>query len=246
MKPFAADTVFVTDVAEELGCELVDQFLLLGAQRVYAAEREPREWTDPRINPVELDPRNADSISRASAGSSDATILVDMGSSIDWPPVGLGQGDTPAIRALFEINVFGAIQVASAFAPTLSLSGRGVIVVMQSVQAWINLSGAYAASHAARWSSFNALRLELKDANISILAAVKGLSSYDEKEDSGGTTNDPTTIAKLILTAVEDKKTEVLLDAFTRQTRRRLVEPIEVMYPELTPRSGGTVSPLDW
>lgn len=60
------------------------------------------------------------------------------------------------VERLFATNVFGALRVAKAFAPTIA---GGTLVDVHSVLSWIALGGAYSASKAAFWSLTNSLRL---------------------------------------------------------------------------------------
>ncbi|MFI6761280.1 SDR family NAD(P)-dependent oxidoreductase [Micromonospora sp. NPDC050417] len=109
----------------------------------------PREWPSDRVVAVELDVRDTGTIARATAEASDATILLHNDGMPEWPPVTLGGGDLSAVAAHLDTNVVGVIRLASAFAPVLADAPRGVILMVYSVQAWINLSGAYAVSQAA-------------------------------------------------------------------------------------------------
>jgi NAD(P)-dependent dehydrogenase (short-subunit alcohol dehydrogenase family) len=224
MSRFDSEVVFVSDASSELGECFVHRFLAEGAARVYAAGRRTREWPGDRVVAVELDLRDTDTIARASAAASDATILLNNDGLPEWPPVTVGGGDADAIAAHLDTNVVGAIRLASAFAPVLASTPRSVILMVYSVQAWINLSGAFAVSQAALWSATNALRVELAHAGVHVAGLVLGLSDVDPGLD---------TIVERALAGIAARDYEIVVDAYSEEIKTKLSAPIPSMYPEL-------------
>ncbi|MBE1490561.1 SDR family NAD(P)-dependent oxidoreductase [Plantactinospora soyae] len=224
MPGFESEVVFVTDASSDLGELFVDRFLAQGAARVYAGGRQPRDWSSDRVVAVELDVRDIDTIERARAEASDATILLNNDGLPEWPPVTVGGGDLAAVAAHLDTNVVGAIRLASAFAPVLAGSPRSVILMVYSVQAWINLSGAYAVSQAALWSATNALRVELAPAGVHVAGLVLGLCEADPGLDA---------IVDRTLAGIAARDYEITVDAYSEEIKARLSAPIPIMYPEL-------------
>jgi NAD(P)-dependent dehydrogenase (short-subunit alcohol dehydrogenase family) len=219
-----SEVVFVSDASSGLGRCLVDRFVAEGAARVYAAGRRPAARAGDRVVAVELDVRDPGSIARAGAAAPDTTILLNNDGLPEWPSVAVGGGDVAAVAAHLETNVVGAIRLASAFAPVLAGSGRGVIVMTHSVQAWINLSGAYAVSQAALWSATNALRVELAPAGVHVAGLVLGLCDAEPGLD---------TVADRAVAGIAARDYEIVVDAYGAEIRSKLSASIPAMYPEL-------------
>jgi NAD(P)-dependent dehydrogenase (short-subunit alcohol dehydrogenase family) len=224
MPRFDSEVVFVSDSSSILGAGFVDRFLAEGAARVYAGGRTAREWPSDRVVAVELDLRDTDTIARAKAAASDTTMLLNNNGLPEWPAITVGGGDSAAIAEHLETNVIGAIRLASAFAPVLAGKPRSVLLMVYSVQAWINLSGAYAVSQAALWSATNALRVELAHAGVHVAGLVLGLSDGDPGLN---------TIVDRALTGITARDYEIVVDAYSEEIKTKLSAPIPSMYPEL-------------
>ncbi|GAB3840362.1 SDR family NAD(P)-dependent oxidoreductase [Dactylosporangium cerinum] len=224
MAGFESEVVFVTDASSELGERFVEGFLAEGAARVYAGGRRPRDWSSDRVVAVDLDVRDTGTIARAIRAASDATILLNNDGLPDWPAVTVGGGDLAAVAAHLDTNVIGAIRLATAFAPVLAGSPRGVLLMVCSVQAWINLSGAYAVSQAALWSATNALRVELAPAGVHVASLVLGLCETDPGLD---------TVVGRALAGLAARDYEIIADTYGEQVKARLSAPVTAMYPEL-------------
>jgi NAD(P)-dependent dehydrogenase (short-subunit alcohol dehydrogenase family) len=175
--------------------------------------------------PIVLDAGNDASVSRLCAAAQDVTVLITTTTTPSWPPVSIGAGDTATLAEHFAVTVLGTVRVASAFAPILAARGEGVLACVESVQAWVNLTGAYAVAQSALWSAVNSLRTELRGSGVHVLAAVGGLVEADH----------PSTVvaAELIMQGIRTRKNELLIDDYTAQVRARLSGPIEGIYPEL-------------
>jgi NAD(P)-dependent dehydrogenase (short-subunit alcohol dehydrogenase family) len=221
-----SEVVFVSDASSDLGRCLVERFVAEGSARVYAAGRRALEWSSDRVVAIELDVCDAGTIARARVAASDTTILLNNAGLPEWPSVTVGGGDVAAVAAHLETNVVGAIRLASEFAPVLAGTGRGVIVMTHSVQAWINLSGAYAVSQAALWSATNALRVELAPAGVHVAGLVLGLSEAGPGLD---------TVADRAVAGIAARDYEIVVDAYGREIRSKLSASIASMYPELVP-----------
>lgn len=221
----APDVVLVTDVTGHLGRQLVAAALRSGASRIYACAPFPFTTPSRRVVPVLLDADSPESVRRLPAAAADATVMVTTASSPTWPPVALSGGDLRGLDRHFTRTVVQPLRIAAALAPTLAANGGGVIACVESVQAWINLTGAFAVAQSALWSAVNALRVELRPSGIHVLAAV---GAFDEAEQlSVGDAAD------VILAGIRDRVNEVTLDDYTDTVRRRLSGPIELLYPEV-------------
>src|SRR5262249_55552482 len=157
----------VTGANRGIGRSFVGQLLAHGARRVYAAARrtsdlEPVVALDPsRVVAIELDVTNLDQVSAAAAAAKNVNLLInnagvaDAGSVLDVSP--------DAARRDMEVNYFGTLAVARAFAPVIEANGGGGLVNLLSVVSLASIPGigVYNASKAAAWSLTQSLRADL-------------------------------------------------------------------------------------
>lgn len=225
-------TVLVTGANGGLGVEFVRQALARGAARVYATARTARPWDDERIVPLTLDVTSAESIRDAVAAAPDVSVVINN--------AGVGGArsrlvDTPIadVRQLFDTNVFGALEVAQAFAPVLAANGGGALVDIHSVLSWLGRGGAYSATKAAFWSITNTLRLELQAQGTQVVGAHLGYTDTPLTAWLEGVAKaDPAVIVAAIYDGLEAGDHEVLADDVSRQVRAGLSQPLSVLYPE--------------
>lgn len=217
--------LLVTDVAGDLGRHLVRAALAAGARRVYACAAQAFPWQSERVVPMVLDARSDASVQDLCMAAHDVTMLISTTSSVNWPPVAVGAGDLNALRDHFEFTVLGATRVIAALAPTIADNGGGVVACVESVQAWINLTGPYAVAQAGLWSAISSLRTELRDSGVHVLAAVGALSEAQHPSVE--------LAAQTILEGMRERAWEILLDDYSASVRLKLSGPVEALYPEL-------------
>ena len=85
-------------------------------------------------------------------------------------------------RAMFEVNVIGALQVTQALLPALVASGRGHVVVMGSTAGRIVYEGGggYTAAKHAAAALTETLRLELNGQPVRVTEIAPGMVRTDE------------------------------------------------------------------
>jgi len=236
----AGSTVLVTGANGGLGIQFVHQALELGAQKVYATARRPRDWNDSRIVGLPLDVTDDSSLAAAVAAAGDTTIVINN-AAIATIPDRILTDDMSEIRKTFETNFFGALAVARAFAPVVGAHGGGAFLHVHSVASWFvggplghaGGHGAYCASKSAIWSATNSLRLALAAQGTHVLGLHLSYTDTpmvaaidDDKEDAV----DIVCIAYDGLVAGEY---EVNADDRTRSVKQALSGPLENLYPEL-------------
>jgi NAD(P)-dependent dehydrogenase (short-subunit alcohol dehydrogenase family) len=242
MSPSLANsTVLVTGANGGLGAQFVHQALELGARKVYATARSPREWTDPRIVAVPLDVTDETSIAATAAAAADTTIVINN-AGVSPLPDRILTDDMAEIRKTFETNFFGALAVARAFAPIVGANGGGAFLHVHSVLSWIVADpagqagghGAYSASKSAWWSATNSLRLALADQGTHVLGLHFGYTATpmtetivdDDKED-------PADIVRIAYAALVAGEYEISADHRAQHVKQALSGPIEDLYPQL-------------
>lgn len=237
---FDGQTVLVTGANGGLGTEFVRQALDLGARRVYATTRRPKDWNDGRVVPLIVDVTDEPSVSRAAETASDTTVVVNN-AGIASLPDNLFELPMAQIRATFDVNVFGAITVARAFAPVLKSNGGGVLVNVLSVLSWIagdpqSHGGhqAYAASKAALWSATNAMRLGLAPQGTRVVGLHLGYTRSGMTARIDAPKNDPADIVRIAYERLGAGDLEITADALSARVKSLLSAPIEQMYPQIS------------
>jgi NAD(P)-dependent dehydrogenase (short-subunit alcohol dehydrogenase family) len=232
---FTQVKALVTGANRGLGKELVDALVARGAE-VYAAARNPETIEQrPGVTPIRLDITDRASIEQAVAAAGDVTLLINnagvtTGSS-------LLTGDLAAIRADFDTNLWGTLDVTRAFADTIEGNGGGTILNVLSVLSWLSLpdSGAYSASKAAAWSMTNALRLELAEKKIAVAGLHVGYMDTDmAKHVDPSSKIDPKVVAELTLDGIAAGHHEIVADEISKQVLGNLSGGVAALYPQLS------------
>ncbi|TWS25328.1 SDR family NAD(P)-dependent oxidoreductase [Tsukamurella sputi] len=217
--------VVVTGGRRGLGAALVDGALARGATKVYATGREPFIDARPEVVPVALEVRSDDSVAALAELADDATIVFNNAGVMT--PTPLVTGAPREIEAMFDVNAFGLLRVARAFAPVLAANGGGALVDMHSVLSWLAGSGGYGASKAAAWSITNSLRAELAAQGTQVVGVHAGFIDTEMVTEIPLPKATPAAIAGAILDGVESGAVEVLADAVSETTKAALSGPVE-------------------
>ena len=224
MTAIAGSVLLVTGANGGLGTQFVHQALALGASRVYATARTPRDWHDPRVVAVHLDVTDPESVEGLARTADDVSIVINNagiarnGSLLDGP--------LDDARDQMETNFFGPLLVARAFAPALR-ARQGALVNVSSVLAWYAAGEGYSSSKAALWSAINVMRISLAPDGVQVLGAY--LAQTDTPMMSGRTAqdlNDPADVVRDIYAGLEAGAAEVLADELTIRVRASLSQPV--------------------
>ncbi|KAF3396829.1 NADPH-dependent 1-acyldihydroxyacetone phosphate reductase [Talaromyces pinophilus] len=175
-----AKSVLITGCSSGIGHALAVEFHSRGL-RVFAASRSLESMESLAKNGIELirlDPTDPESISLARADVAKATggkldILVNnAGQWLESPAI---ETELSSVKALFDINVFGPMEIVKQFSPLL-ISAKGTIVNHSSMTKYMPhpMTAAYNASKAALSQYSNTLRLELEPVNVRVIELVTG------------------------------------------------------------------------
>ncbi len=225
--------VLVTGANGGLGEQFVREALDRGAVKVYASARSPRDWADPRVVPLALDVTDDASVTAAVAAAGDTTVVVNNAGIAGSVPI--ATGPMAQMRAIFEVDYFGAVAVARAFAPVLAANGGGVLLNVHSVLSWIGLSGAYSAAKAALWSATNSLRLELAGDGTRVIGLHLGYTDTAMARHAEGPKNDPLDVVRTAYDGLKAGELEILADDISRTVKAGLSGPLSVLYPSVAP-----------
>ncbi|QIS03411.1 SDR family NAD(P)-dependent oxidoreductase [Nocardia brasiliensis] len=225
MVSIAGKVAVVTGGRRGLGAALVEELLARGARKVYATARSAYADDRPEVVTAELEVRSAASVAALAERASDAELVFNNAGIL--LPSSLVAGEFDSVTETFDVNVFGPLRVARAFAPILAANGGGALVNMHSVLSWLAGSGAYGASKAAAWSVTNSLRVELARQHTQVVGVHAGFIDTDMVAAITRPKAAPVEIAARILDGVVAGDTEVLADAVTVEVKAALSGPVE-------------------
>jgi NAD(P)-dependent dehydrogenase (short-subunit alcohol dehydrogenase family) len=236
MTQLAAQTALVTGANRGLGREFVHQLLERGADKVYAAARDPQTIvvTDPRVVPLQLDVTDAMSVARAAEVAGDVSVVVNnAGISVAARVL---DGDTAQLRRELEVNLFGPLAVTSAFADHVA-ARSGVVVNVASILSWLALGGSYSVSKAALWSATDSMRLELGPRGVQVVGVYMGYVDTDMAARVDAPKTAPAEVVHQVLDGVEAGALEVMADDLTRAVRGGLQQPVDERYAAFLPEA---------
>ncbi|HEX6453690.1 MAG TPA: SDR family oxidoreductase [Trebonia sp.] len=217
-------TALVTGGQRGLGRAIVSELLAAGAAKVYATARTPVPSDDSRVVPLPLEVTDQGSVDALVKAASDVSIVVNnAGATIRRQ---LLDNDIEDVRSLFDVNVFGPLRVAKAFAPVLAANGGGTLVDIHSVLSWASGFGAYGATKAALWSVTNSLRLELAPQGTRVTGVHVGYIDTDMTSGLDVPKQDARDIARQVVEAIEKDEPEVLADELSRHVKSALSGPV--------------------
>jgi NAD(P)-dependent dehydrogenase (short-subunit alcohol dehydrogenase family) len=210
----------VTGANRGLGRAITEALLAAGAAKVYGAVRDPKSLAIPGVMPLQLDVTDPASIAAAAAAAPDVALVVNN-AGIFQTGSALAPEALDAAERMLATNTFGAWRVAQAFAPALAKSGGGAIVNVLSALSWVVIDGtaAYSVSKAAAWAMTNGLRKALAGQNTQVVGVHIAYMDTDMAAGVPGPKTSPVDVARQIVEAITEGRSEVLADAVTRQVK---------------------------
>ena len=213
----------VTGANRGIGRALVEELLAQGAVRVYAAARDlnalgPVVALDrSRVRPLGLDITDPADLAAAALAARDITLLINNAGVLDFGSV-LDVTDT-ALRRDMEVNYFGTLAAARAFAPALAANGGGALVNVLTLVALASMPGlgAYNASKAAAWSMTQSLRADLGKRGTKVHAVFPGAVDTDMLKGVEMPKTSPADIARAIVAGVVAGDEDIFPDPMSRQ-----------------------------
>ncbi|WDE07425.1 SDR family oxidoreductase [Thalassomonas viridans] len=181
----------VTGANRGIGKAIVESFLKHGAKKVYLAVRSlestrelEQEYGD-KVVSLQLDVSDNASIEQAAARAGDVDVVVNN-AGVLMPSNSLSEHAEEALAKELDVNVFGLIRVAKAFAGILE-QNRGALVQLNSVASIKNFAelSTYSASKAAAYSITQGIREQLAPKGISVLSVHPGPIATDMAAQAG-------------------------------------------------------------
>ncbi|SIT32557.1 SDR family oxidoreductase [Achromobacter sp. MFA1 R4] len=215
--------VFITGANRGLGLTFAREALARSARKVYAAARDPSGITLEGVVPVKLDVTRAEDVAAAAEQAGDVTLVINNAGIAEMGGF-LAPGSVASVRRHLDVNVFGPLLVAQAFAPVLAANGGGAMLNVLSIASWTNnpVLGAYGLSKSAAWALTNGLRHELRGQGTQVLGLHMGFVDTEMTKDIDAPKSTPQAIVAQALDALEAGDEEVLADERTRQVKQGL------------------------
>lgn len=219
----AQSTVLITGANRGIGLAFAREALARGARRVYAAARDPATVQLAGVTPIQLDVTDPEQVARAARECGDVDILVNN-AGVAATGGFLADADLASTRRQLEVNFFGPMRMAQAFAPVLAAHSGGAILNVLSIASWVNrpLLGAYGASKSAAWALTNGLRHELRGQGTQVTALHMGFVDTDLTRGIEAPKATPEAIVRIAFDGLEAGAEEVLADEATRQVKQSL------------------------
>jgi NAD(P)-dependent dehydrogenase (short-subunit alcohol dehydrogenase family) len=215
----------VTGANRGIGAGFVTALLERGARRVYATARDPATLAaaraaDPaRVVALELDVTDAAEIAAAAGRCGDLTLLVNNGGAAAM--TSFLAPSLEGARLEMEVNFWGQLAMARAFAPVLAANGGGALLQVLSIGAMTVFPqvGTYCASKFAANAMCKGLRAELAPRNTQVMGVFSGAIESDMSRNTPGPKISAVTHAHNCLAALEDGQEEFFPDFKSQKMR---------------------------
>ncbi len=202
-------TVLVTGANRGIGRALVQEALALGAERVYAAARQPMTHPDRRVVPLMFDLTDAARIGAAAGQVESLDVLVNNAGLALYDDL----GDPSVIEQHLAVNLYGTLAVTQAFLPLLTRSRGAVVNVLSTgALAAIPVIPAYSISKAAAFSMSQSLRALLAGQGVRVHAVMTGPTDTDMSRGLDIPKASPESVARAIFRGVRSGAEEIFPD----------------------------------
>ena len=169
--------VLITGGSSGIG-KSIGEYLTEKGFSVYGTSRNPERYTESKFPILQLDVKNIETIQQT------ITTIIKKEGRLDVVINNAGAGITGAIeeipeseiKANFETNFFGPINVIKAVLPQMRKQQSGLIINITSIAGYMGLPyrGIYSASKGALELLTEAFRMEIKDFNIKMTNMAPG------------------------------------------------------------------------
>ena len=219
----------VTGANRGIGEGFVRVLIEEGAAKVYAGARDPasaRHLEDEfpgRVVAVQLDVSKPDQITAAAAACPDVSVVVNNAGAFTNRLL-MGADDLSGAREEMEVNYFGPLAMARAFAPALKANGGGAILNVLSVGGIVAVPnmGGYSPSKFAMRAAGSCIRAELAGQGTSVTSLIVGSVDTRMASHVKGSKEQPEDIARAAMKGITRGVDEIDTDRFAIESRAAL------------------------
>ena len=221
--------VLVTGSNRGIGKSFVEKALELGAAKVYATARNTGSLADlaaanpERVVLLNLDICNQEQVDAVAAAAQDVDVLINNAGAGGGGAIVAANNEAPK-RMEMDINYFGTMKMAVAFAPIVKAKGGGAIVNILSISGLCSFAFApgYSASKAAGHSLTQALRAELAKQNTLVIGVYPGPIDTDMAKHLPFDKASPDSVATHVFNALATGEEDVFPDPFSVEFVKQL------------------------
>lgn len=214
----------VTGANRGIGKAIVESFIQHGARKVYLALRNPEsaqalsaEYGD-KVVVLPFDAGDAASITALAASANDVEVVVNNAGVLEIADP-LATNAVAALEHEMNVNVYGLIRMAQAFAPILAQQKEAAFVQLNSVASIKNFTPftTYSASKAAAYSVTQGLKDVFEPMGIQVLSVHPGPIKTDMGAKAGFEEADPvTSVSEGIVAALNSGAFHVFPDSMAK------------------------------
>ncbi len=229
-------TVLVTGANRGIGKAFVAELASRGVKKIYTAVRDldtlksMPESQGVSIVPLTIDVTEPSHIKAAAKAADDVTLLINN-AGVNCMDRLLQANDKDAARTEMDTNYHGMVDMCRAFGPVISGNGGGGVVNMLSILGQVNLPvmGSLSASKAAAYSATQAIRAELSDDSVDVVAVMPGAVDTDMSRDFPGEKMAPEDVVTEAFDGLEKGEWEVFPGEMAKGLKAGLSDnPIEI------------------
>ena len=216
----------VTGANRGIGKAIVDSLIQHGVNKVYAAVRNidsAQPLVDAygeKVVPILIDLGKPETIIDAANVAEDVHLVINNAGVASFASP-LADEALEALQYDMDVNVFGLIRMAQAFAPNLKANGGGAFVQLNSIASIKCFSdfATYSASKAAAYSITQGLHDKLKEQGTAVLSVHPGPIATDMAVDAGfgEIAEPPSLVSESIIDALKSGDFHVFPDTMAKQ-----------------------------
>ncbi len=196
----ANKVALVTGANRGIGKAIVESLFSHGAKKVYLAVRNPQSTVElekkygDSVVTIQLDAADVESINSAAKQATDVELVVNNAGVLEIADP-LSEGFETALNYEMDINVYGLVRVAKAFAPVLAEKPEAALVQLNSIASIKNFTDftSYSASKAASYSVTQGLKDKFAPMGIQVLSVHPGPINTEMADKAGFETSDSVT-----------------------------------------------------
>lgn len=219
-------TALVTGANRGIGKAIVETLLANGASKVYGAVRDPGSLDalvqvhGAKLVPVKVDLSDPETVRAAAALAKDVDLVINN-AGVLRTTAALSDTAIEDLQFEIDVNVFGLLRMAQAFAPVLKANGGGAFVQLNSIVSMKSFPdfATYSASKAAAYSLTQALRAMLAEQGTAVVSVHPGPIATDMGAAAGLTeiAEPADLVAEAMLTALGNGEFHAFAGSMAKQ-----------------------------